>query len=177
MIVGIKCYCKLKTSLARSETKVILEVSPLTDTYDRRIQLGASRRRLEDAQALVDKERWSGAMYLGGYAIECSLKSLICYEEGRNINNFKETRIFKSGLKGSDLHNLAKLLGCLNSVQREIQLDRTNTYKEAWKTITSHWRNDELRYSDKLGNERDSRHFIESVEKLHRFILNKQNAP
>lgn len=148
----------------------------MTDTYDRRVQLGASRRRLEDAQALLEKKRWSGAMYLGGYAIECSLKSLICYEEGGNINNFKETRIFKNGLQGSDLHNLIKLLGCLNSLQRSIQLDRTNTYKEGWNTITSLWRNDELRYSDKLGNEQDSRRFIQSVENLHRFILEKQNA-
>ena len=95
----------------------------MTDTYDTRIQLGASRRRLEDAQALRDKKRWSGAMYLGGYAIECSLKSLICYEEGR-INNFKETRSFKKGLQGSDLHNLTKLLECLASLQRTISLDQ-----------------------------------------------------
>ena len=152
---------------------MILEVSPLTDTYDKRVQLGASRRRLEDAQALHQQKRWSGAMYLGGYAIECSLKSLICYEEGR-LNNFKETRSFKKGLQGSDLHNLTKLLECLASLQRDIKLDRTNSYKEAWHTITSLWRNDELRYSDKLGDEKDSRRFLEAVEKLHQFILVKQ---
>lgn len=173
MIVDIKCYYKLKTSVARSETKVILEVSPLTDTYDTRIQLGASRRRLEDARVLRDQKRWSGAMYLGGYAIECSLKSLICYEEGR-INNFRETRSFKKGLQGSDLHNLTKLLECLASLQRTISLDRTNSYKDAWNTITSLWRNDELRYSDKLGDEKDSRRFLDAVEKLHQFILEKQ---
>jgi hypothetical protein len=53
-------------------------------------------------------------------------------------------------------------------------LDRTNSYKEAWNTITSLWRNDELRYSDKLGDEKDSRRFLEAVEKLHQFILEKQ---
>jgi HEPN domain-containing protein len=146
----------------------------LTDTYDRRVQLRASSRRLEDAQALLYQKRWSGAMYLGGYAIECSLKSLICYEEGR-VNNFKDTRSFKKGLQGSDLHNLIKLLDCLNSLQRSIELDQTNSYREAWNTITSLWQNDKLRYSDKLGNEKDSRRFIEAVEKLHRFILDKQS--
>lgn len=61
----------------------------MTDTYDRRVQLGASRRRLEDAQVLHQQERWSGVMYLGGYAIECSLKSLICYEEGPKDKQFQ----------------------------------------------------------------------------------------
>ncbi|MEM9922477.1 MAG: hypothetical protein AAF915_01760 [Cyanobacteria bacterium P01_D01_bin.50] len=68
----------------------------MADTFDRRCQLGASRRRLEDAIALQNSKRWAGSIYLGGYAIECSLKSLICYMEGKN--NFKDTQIFKNGL-------------------------------------------------------------------------------
>ena len=65
---------------------IILEgVSGLLDTYDRRCQLGASRRRFEDASALHSCKRWGGAVYMGGYAIECSLKSLICYVENANI--------------------------------------------------------------------------------------------
>lgn len=155
---------------------MILEVSPLTDTYDRRVQLGASRRRLEDAQALHQQKRWSGAMYLGGYAIECSLKSLICYEE--RTNNFKDTQIFKNGLKGAGLHNLARLLECVPSIESAIQrantTDRTNGYLDAWNMVSSVWRNDELRYSEQCGNEKDSQRFIESVQKLHRFLLDKQ---
>jgi stress-induced morphogen len=78
----------------------------LVDTYDKRCQLGASRRRLEDAQSLLIQKRWTGATYLGGYAIECSLKSLICHEEGQS--NFKDTRIFKNRLQGASLHSLTK---------------------------------------------------------------------
>lgn len=144
----------------------------MTDTYDRRIQLGASRRRLEDARELHQQKRWSGAMYLGGYAIECSLKSLICYEETKN--NFKDTQVFKNGLKAADLHNLTKLLDCLTSLQRTIANDRTNTYRDAWNVVSAAWRNDELRYSDKLGNEQESKKFIEAVQKLHRLLLDKQ---
>ena len=145
----------------------------MTDTYDRRVQLGASRRRLEDAEALHRQKRWNGAVYLGGYAIECSLKALICYDEGRK-NNFKDTATFKKGMQGADLHNLAKLLESLLSLKRSIQLDRTNKYQEAWNTITKLWRNDELRYSDKQGNEEESQRFIEAVKLLHRFLLEKQ---
>ncbi|MFQ4145235.1 hypothetical protein [Chlorogloeopsis sp. ULAP02] len=142
------------------------------DTYDKRCQLGASRRRLEDAQALDSQKRWTGAVYLGGYAIECSLKSLICHEEGKT--NFKDTRIFQKGLQGSSLHNLTTLLTALPVVQRTIHLDRTGKYREAWNLISSVWRNDDLRYSDKLGDEEMSKKFIKAVQILHRFLLDKQ---
>ncbi len=145
----------------------------MTDTYDTRIQLGASRRRLEDARALRDKKRWSGAMYLGGYAIECSLKSLICYLERKN--NFKDTRTFKKGLQGSELHSLAKLVRDVPEVKRAITLDRTNRYRDAWNTVSSLWRNDELRYSERIGDEEESKRFIQAVQLLHQFLLTQQN--
>lgn len=145
----------------------------MPDTYDRRCQLGASRRRLEDAQALHNQKRWTGAIYLGGYAIECSLKSLICHEQGKN--NFKDTEVFKKRLQGSELHSLTKLVGSIPGLQRDINLDRTNVYRDAWCKVSSLWRNDELRYSEKTGNEEESKHFIQAVQILHRFLLAKQN--
>ena len=143
----------------------------MVDTYGKTCQLGASRRRFEDATALHGCKRWAGAIYLGGYAIECSLKSLICYEEHKE--NFKDTSTFQS-LQGASLHNLAKLINASPSVQRIISLDSTGGYKNAWNTITSTWRNDELRYSDKVGNETDSTKFIKAVKELHQLLLRKQ---
>jgi hypothetical protein len=142
------------------------------DTYDRRIQLGASRRRREDAEALHEARRWGGAIYLAGYAIECSLCALVCSHEGKN--NFKDTRLFKKGIQGATLHNLTHLLQALPAVQRAITLDRTGIYKDAWNIITSLWQKDELRYWDKLGDEHDSERFMASVKLLHTFILNQQ---
>ena len=142
------------------------------DTYDRRCQLGASRRRLDDAVALHNQKRWTGAIYLGGYAIVCALKSLICYEEEEN--NFKDTKCFQK-VQGASLHNLTILLNELIIIQRSIQLDRSGIYKTAWNLVSSVWRNDELRYSDKLGDEKDSEKFIEAVKVLHTFFLAKQD--
>lgn len=145
----------------------------MPDTFDRRCQLGASRRRLEDALALHSCKRWAGSIYLGGYVIECSLKSLICYLERKN--NFKDTRTFKKGLQGSELHSLAKLLRDVPEVQRAITLDRTNGYRDAWNTVSSLWRNDELRYSERIGDEEESKRFIQAVQVLHQFLLTQQN--
>ncbi|QSV62361.1 MAG: hypothetical protein HEQ26_05935 [Dolichospermum sp. DL01] len=142
------------------------------DSYDRRCQLGASRRRLGDALALHSQKRWTGAIYLGGYAIECALKSLICYEEEKN--NFKDTTVFQK-IQGARLHNLTNLLNELKYIEKSIQLDRSGIYKAAWKLVSSMWDNDELRYSDKLGDEEDSKKFIAAVKILHTFFLARQN--
>jgi hypothetical protein len=68
------------------------------DTYNKSCQIAASKRQMEDARVLYNQKRWLGSIYLGGYAVECSLKSLICYEEQED--NFKKTTPFKKGLKG-----------------------------------------------------------------------------
>jgi hypothetical protein len=142
------------------------------DTYDRRVQLGASRRRREDAETLHNAHRWAGSVYLAGYAIECSLKALICYNEGKN--SFRETRIFQRGSHGNTLHSLTLLLKESSALQRAIKLDRTNKYKDAWITITSLWQKDELRYWDRSGSEDDCQRFIDAVKLIHTFILNLQ---
>jgi hypothetical protein len=77
------------------------------DTYDRRVQLEASRHRRKDAELLQQSARWNGAIYLAGYAIECSLKALVCY--GEHKNNLKETVLFRRGVQGAALHNLWSL--------------------------------------------------------------------
>lgn len=142
------------------------------DTYDRRIQLGASRRRLEDAEALHKANRWAGAMYVGGYAVECALKSQICYRE--NKSSFKETSCFKNGVTGNSLHNLSLLLSYSPEIKRAISTDRSDTYKPSWKTIQSEWCKDELRYWDKQGVESKSTKFMGAVQVLHRFLLSQQ---
>jgi hypothetical protein len=154
-------------------TSLHCKVHLLMDTYDRRCQLGASRRRLDDAVALHSQKRWTGAIYLGGYAIECALKSLICYEERKD--NFKDTKVFQKGLQAASLHNLTNLLNALTVVQRSIDLDRSGIYKRAWNLVSSVWRNDELRYSNRDGDEKTSQEFIKAVKILHTFFLAKQD--
>jgi hypothetical protein len=144
----------------------------LPDTYNRRTLLRASRRRKEDATALYEANRYTGAIYLGGYVIECSLKSLICYNI--TTNNFKETNLFKQGERGNTLHNLATLLSEIPELHRSITTDRTGTYKAAWNKITSAWQKDELRYGEAQGDEAESKNFLEAVKLLHQKLLEMQ---
>ena len=73
------------------------------------------------------------------------------------------------------MHNLTNLLNELESIKRSIQLDRRGIYKPAWNLVSSVWLNDELRYSNRDGDEKESEEFIEAVKILHRFFLAKQN--
>jgi hypothetical protein len=140
------------------------------DTYDRRIQLGASRHRWEDAKALRSTERWIGAIYLAGYAIECSLKAWVCYYE--RCMNFKETKMFGQFGQGGSLHNLRLFLNYLYPLRAAIA--RNPEYAKAWNVITRMWQKDELRYWNKLGNKEDCEDFLEAVNTLHQFILRSQ---
>jgi hypothetical protein len=142
------------------------------NTYDRRIQLGASRRRREDAENLLRNGRWAGAVYLGGYAIECALKSSICYNEEKN--NIMDTRFFQKGVQGATLHDLRLLLNELPHLQRAITTDRTGKYKAAWSMITTHWQKDQLRYWDQVGDEQICEQFLEAINLLHTYLLRHQ---
>lgn len=142
------------------------------DTYDRRIQLGASRRRREDAEQLHAMQRWASAIYLGGYAIECSMLALICHNEG--VNNIKDTRLFKRGFSGATLHNLTTLVDELPALKRAIVLDQTGKYKAAWNTITSLWQKDALRYWDRVGDMHECERFLNAIKVIHAFILGQQ---
>jgi hypothetical protein len=140
------------------------------DTYDHRVQLGAARRRWEDAEALHNAGRWAGAIYMAGYAIECALCASICFQEGKN--NFKDTRVFiKKGMQGATLHDLTKLLQELPMLQKAIKYGYNGKYQNAWNTITTFWQKDKLRYYNKIGNEDDSKRFIDAVRMIYGIIL------
>ena len=154
----------------------------MTDTYGRSIQLGASRRRYEDAQALQNAGRWNGAIYLAGYAIECSLKSLICYNEGKK-NTFKETKMWDDPSKrGAALHNLESLIKAASlvslleesGVKKKIALDRTGSLKRAWTTVKDSWKKDERRYGNKVGVQSECERFMADVKVLYSYILEQQ---
>ena len=61
-----------------------------------------AKERLEDAQVLFDNQRYHGAVYLCGYAVEFALKARIC--DTLDVDPYPETeRDFK-------IHELDKLL-------------------------------------------------------------------
>jgi HEPN domain-containing protein len=66
-----------------------------------------SDERIEDAKALLTANRWAGAYYLAGYALECALKScVLAYVERTGI--IFEDKKFAEKCWTHDLENLVK---------------------------------------------------------------------
>lgn len=93
--------------------------------------------RIIDAKALLDNQRWDGAYYLTGYAVECGLKSCI-------IARLLATDEFpEKGFSNSCYtHKLGKLLEAA---------DLEEKLKQANPAVTSNWKvveswNEESRY-------------------------------
>ncbi len=146
------------------------------NTYDRNIQLEASRRRLEDAKSLLEKNRWAGAMYLGGYAIECALVALICFQQKQN--NLKKAvawTLKTPNIQGSGIHRLNNSLQ-ITGIKNKFPLDITGKLQNAWNLVSSEWEYSKLRYYDKNGDEQTAKNFIQAVEVLHVFLLNEQGV-
>jgi HEPN domain-containing protein len=118
-----------------------------------------AEERLEDAKALLRARRWSGAYYLGGYALECALKSCICRKRRRFEFPDKEfaAKCFTHNL--SDLAQLADLKDELKS-ERKTRVG-FNTYWDAvekWSEKSRYIRSSRLDAEDLLravGDEKD----------------------
>lgn len=113
-----------------------------------------SLARLEDAKALMKAERYDGAMYIAGYAIELALKARIC--KTLKWTEFPETQDYRS----FKVHNLDVLLH-LSGIEDDIN----SNYWIDW-SLASKW-NPENRYkTNALVSKQEAEETLESIEKL-----------
>lgn len=68
-----------------------------------------SSERIEDAKALLVAQRWSGAYYLAGYALECALKSCVIAYVERNIEVIFGSKGFQNKCWTHELESLLDL--------------------------------------------------------------------
>ncbi len=105
---------------------------PSAESLDKATLQSNAKLRLEDAQVLYDHQRYDGAAYIGGYAVEFALKARIC----ETLN----TTIYPGTLSSFKTHNLDTLL-ILTGQESHI---KSNVF-EAWNFIVGNWQ-PEMRY-------------------------------
>jgi len=134
-------------------------------------QTKAGRERLKDAQELITAERWQGAMYMAGYAVECLLKSKLMKLYGcRHLRQLEEELTSRGELKWQGsiyTHNLDILLEITKSSDRlkqNAEICRTYNLVNRWMPA---WR-----YSTDEYNSQDAIEFMEAVAKLIHWINN-----
>jgi HEPN domain-containing protein len=76
-----------------------------------------AQARIDDAKTLLDNQRWDGAYYLAGYAVECGLKSCIIAKL-LSTDEFPE----KSFSSNCWTHNLSQLLS-LAGLKDKLEID------------------------------------------------------
>ncbi len=98
-----------------------------------------SNLRLRDARVLLENQRFSGAYYLLGYAVECALKACIARKSKRF--DFPDRRMVNDSYT-HDLEKLLRVSGLLDVYEEERQ---ANPQLEINWSIVKQW-SEEARY-------------------------------
>lgn len=115
--------------------------------------------RIEDAQALINAQRWSAAYYLAGYAVECGLKSCVLkYVEATGM--IFQDRNFLKSLNECWTHDLDKLVG-MSGLTKQFGEDRKlDTLLNASWGLVKDWK-ETSRYEHKT--QRDTTDLLQAI--------------
>lgn len=132
-------------------------------------QRRASRHRLDDAQALFEKQRWRATMYMAGYAIECRLKAtLMQMYDCRNLRELEQElrRRKVLGVRATVFtHELEVLLQLTHAINRL----RQNAVLWPLFNIVNRWI-PAWRYTPDLSNLEDSEDFLDAVREIYNWV-------
>ena len=123
------------------------------------VLLQSAYERLRDARVLARKEnkRYTGAVYLGGYVIECLLKAAICVEQ--------RTERLPTAYQTHELDALLEATGYRPTMTPELA---------AKFRVIIGW-NVRLRYQGQGYQANDARTFLANVEVIRQWLLEKMS--
>ena len=124
------------------------------------VLLQISNDRLKDATVLLKNLRYNGAVYLGGYVIECLLKTAICARLGRDTLPV-EYRIH-------DLDSLMHSSGLFPAMVVNASLYPQYVRIKVLSVA--------LRYQGKRYDADAAKKFLSAVKKVKRWILEKMQS-
>jgi len=131
----------------------------------------AALRRKDDAYALLEKQRWRGAMYLGGYAIECKLKAqLLDYYACETLSELADVLYRRFGewpqLTTVRGHGLEYLFGFLPNGRDRL---RQNPDRERDFATCNRWQHG-WRYWGDAGRKDEATYFLECVDRVFQWL-------
>ena len=131
----------------------------------------AALKRKEDALVLLAKRRWRGAMYMGGYAIECKLKAqLLDYYDCETISQLTDVLEKRFGerpqLTTVRGHGIEYLFGFLPSSRQRL---RQNREREQDFATCNRWQHT-WRYWGDTGREDEAAFFLDCVDRVFQWL-------
>jgi HEPN domain-containing protein len=135
-----------------------------------------AHEKLQDAECLLNNNRYDGAYYLAGYAVELLLKAKVCKTIGiQDFFDFSNPKKTKLSVKNPDIlykpykvHDPAQLL-ILSGIYSEFQDDSSKdvNLKKHW-SIVSKW-DENSRYLTGI-TDIDVKNFIISIKEIMQWI-------
>lgn len=135
-------------------------------------QRRAALKRREDARVLFEQgeQHFMGAMYLGGYTVECNLKWLLM--EINRVNTLKELAE-KLQVDDSILYT-HKLEALINILPGDYSWRfRISDVWRDFRTEISHW-SPEWRYSPKIQSKENAENFLNAVDNISTWLKNNR---
>src|SRR5215470_7977255 len=132
-------------------------------------QAKASMHRLDDARALFNAERWRGAMYMAGYAVECLLKTKLMQMYSCRTLHELEDELQRRGALAEHAtvftHHLELLL---RLTQR---FDRLRQHQILWPqfALVNLWI-PAWRYTADMANSQDVADFLAAVARIMQWL-------
>lgn len=135
-------------------------------------QAKAAVKRFLDARRLQAQCRWRGAMYLGGYGVECRLKARLMEKYGLDTLGQLEDEIMNRLGREINVftHSIEALFALTGAHDRLLQDPRNPTALRAFQRC-NRWR-PAWRYNPDDGTEDECNDFLEAVEEFSRYISN-----
>lgn len=124
----------------------------------------AAIARLAEAEYLKDAYP-SGAIYLGGYVVECMLKWAICQRKGTiYLEDLPDQKLSErlTSARGHDLEFLLDSSGLRPFLEEDDELEAMFTQMSTWSVA--------LRYNPKAGNRRYAFRFLAGVRELRTWL-------
>ena len=122
--------------------------------------------RIRDAKSLLDAERWSGAYYVSGYAVECGLKScILAYIEKSGAGVIFTERNFQASCWSHELEKLLKQASLETELQTAI---RDNAVLQGFWGLVTRWK-ENSRYEQR--SRADAKSLYEAIADTNNGVL------
>lgn len=129
----------------------------------RNVYYYAHLQRLRDAQALFEKRRWVGCIYMAEIAVECVLKYTVCVRE--NVIHLVEATPELLSKRGHDLRELLRRTG-LQFAPKEYEMMRRFALLTSWDVG--------IRYESSDGSAKDAQQFLDAAVTFCQWVIQKR---
>jgi hypothetical protein len=136
-------------------------------------QSKVAHHRRDDAQALLQQERWRGAMYMAGYAIECTIKAKLMKVFKKRTLEDLEVELKRRGLIPDRTSLFDHRIELYMRASGRLDTLKGKGKEPLWQSfnVANQWL-PSWRYNPDQSNRPDAEDFLSAVDTMLKWIRN-----